>query len=708
MQFAKLKPRVLCLRPEGRYRVRARMKMHRVAIVLLAMIVPAVVHGQDEPDSEFEEEFELLQEEQVVYSAAKHAQSISDSPSAITVITGEQIRDSHCSTLACILRMVPEVEVRRVLPMFHAVGARALAGELADKALVLVDGVELNNELFGIVLWAGLPVHLEEIERIEVIRGPGSALYGANAHSLVVSITTKKPERSGMKFYTGAGEHGYVNLFGRADLAREHWTLSLSTGYERADNWRIADMNEGRKLSARAILRHHGPGSESRLDTGLIYADAIVYTGLLPAWWNDLVMFHAALEHVRKPLRGRLTFNMLHGTLSPSMDISYHGIYMGSLPDFPFFNPSVDAEVQFDWKPFDGNLLVAGANYRWIAMYCDNNDPDEEHQHRVGVFIQDEQRLFERLTITGGVRFDYNSITPFTVSPRAALVWHVAENQRLRIAAGRAFRKPSFMNTSFHFTNVEPAPAFPELPGFIRSSIGNRDLGNESITSIETGYRAVWLDNRLELEGDVFFHIYRNTIAFISQIATSPFGLPDLSSSVLRFENEGRDVDTVGGSVALVARPAKGLRLFANYTYRYSWYVSPPEGQSVEGLAGKGSRVPWEPAHLANAGGSWRFENGLGFGIALRYSSARINTQHENGEMFGDQVFIENPAQLVTSGWASWALELDGMEIEAGIKAFNAFDAGFRDTVAVTRPDGSLLGGELIGRRIVFFLRGTL
>ena len=138
------------------------------------------------------DEFAFLEEEDIVYTAAKHEQDIGESPSAITVITREQIENTYCTDVVCLLRGVPEMMVMRIRPMYAAVGARALTDEAGEKVLLLIDGLEINNEIFGTVIWQALPVHLEDIERIEVIRGPGSALYGANAHSAVVSIFTRK------------------------------------------------------------------------------------------------------------------------------------------------------------------------------------------------------------------------------------------------------------------------------------------------------------------------------------------------------------------------------------------------------------------------------------------------------------------------------------------------------------------------------------
>jgi len=170
-------------------------------------------------------EFDLLaQEEAVVFSAAKHEQPISDSPATITVIEREQIAHTHCLSLACLLRQVPGIEVRRLRVGNHALGARALVTEMNDKAQLLIDGREVNVEAFGMPLWQNLPIHLDDIERIEVVRGPGSSLYGANAHSLVVSITTRHQQE--FEAFAASGEH-------QRPPARRHPPGRLAAGPQR-------------------------------------------------------------------------------------------------------------------------------------------------------------------------------------------------------------------------------------------------------------------------------------------------------------------------------------------------------------------------------------------------------------------------------------------------------------------------------------------
>ena len=178
----------------------------------------------------------------VVVTASKHEQDIAESPSAISVITRDQIENTSCTDVICLLRQVPEVDVISITPMYPSVGARALTDNLGNKVLVLVDGREINNEILGFPFWQSMSVHPADIERIEVIRGPGSALYGANAHSGVISIITRNSIEHTAEVFLGAGEHDHRSLHARVGQRFGHWRMLVSGGVVTTDNWRIRDF----------------------------------------------------------------------------------------------------------------------------------------------------------------------------------------------------------------------------------------------------------------------------------------------------------------------------------------------------------------------------------------------------------------------------------------------------------------------------------
>jgi iron complex outermembrane receptor protein len=645
----------------------------------------------------------------VVVSASKHEQDIAESPSAISVITREQIDNSSCTDVICLLRGIPEMDIMSITPMYPAVGARALTDNLGNKVLALIDGREINNEILGFPFWQSMTVHLGDIERIEVIRGPGSALYGANAHSAVVSIITRKTTEHTAEVFVGGGEHAQTSFHARINRSFGSWRFHLSGGYEANDNWRSRDLHEREVARARLVVGHEADWGISTLQLGLVTLEGIYSTVLAPLWLRDGMTGYAMASHETDMLRALLSFSFADSDIFLDMPLIFNDTIIGETPDsMVAFNSALDTEIQFTYSFFEGNVFIAGCNHRWITFLSDDNQPGEVNQHRMGVFLHDEQRLAERLVLTVGARFDYNSITPPTFSPRVAGVWQFVDNQFLRLAFGMAFRKPNFFNTHMHLKGFKGNPGFEELEEFFLNSIGNPHLENESITSFEAGYRGRFLENRLNTELVLFYNLYRDGIRNVVDMRISEFGLPDLSRSTMMFQNAGREVDTIGGSVSATFRIRKLLFLHANYTYRFSRYVSDPDDPVAVMEGGKGDRVPFEPAHMFNAMFHYLAKSGLRLGVDVHARSSTDLANPEGGGVFDPYVMVPNPAYWYISGFLAWREMLGSGFVEMGVKAYNTFHIGFRDMAAVTRPDGMVNGGELIGRRMFVYLRGAI
>jgi outer membrane cobalamin receptor len=618
------------------------------------------------------------------------------------VITREQIANTHCTDVACLLRTVPEVDVIRVKPMWASVGARAFTDFFENRALVLVDGREINDEIFGLVFWQALPVHPDQIERIEVIRGPGSSLYGANAHSMVVSIFTRKIGGNAVEAFFGSGEHNSNSVHLGMGQRLGGWRLSLSAGLENADHWQLRNLRQREVRRLRLNVSTESDLGITTVRAGLASVEGAIYYVLGPVDLRDATFADVAVSHETDFIRGQVTFSLMKAMLPITTEleratISYQDLHLGDIPGkIPFADTNLDAEVQTTWKPFAGNLLIVGGNYRWIWGQSEETDPESMHQHRVGIFLHDEQRLYGQLTLTGGVRLDYNNITPFTLSPRVAGVWRFAGEQRLRLAFGMAFRKPSFINSSVHIKNVYPEPAFPEFETFFRNAIGNESLQNESITTLEAGYHGRFLDSRLTVETSAFYNRYRDTINFYINMATNSLGVPDLLRSVARYENKGREVDSLGGSISATYRVKRILLVGLNLTCRYSFYTSDPIGFLEAGAGKKGDRVSWEPALM-----------GTLFFHYLHADSERegfIST----GGAFDRRIVVPEPARFFLSGFVSWRFGAGPGFVELGLKAFNFLQIPFRDLPGDAYAQEGELGGEVLGRRIFLFVRGAV
>lgn len=164
-----------------------------VTLCLFLMPNSLIASSGQEDFEDFEElSLEDLLEIEVV-TAAKKAQKISQAPAAMYVITDEDIRQSGATSIPDALRMVPGIDVMEITATDFVINARGFNKEMSDKMLVLIDGRSVYWDFYGLVVWDSFPINLEEIKRIEIVRGPGSALYGANAFSGVINILTFLP-----------------------------------------------------------------------------------------------------------------------------------------------------------------------------------------------------------------------------------------------------------------------------------------------------------------------------------------------------------------------------------------------------------------------------------------------------------------------------------------------------------------------------------
>jgi hypothetical protein len=241
----------------------------------------------------------------------------------------------------------------------------------------------------------------------------------------------------------------------------------------------------------------------------------------------------------------------------------------------------------------------------------------------------------------------------------------------------------------------------------MRRSVGNKDLGNESITVFEAGYVGRFLDSRLTVEAGAFYNRYRDTINFHVYLATDAFGVPDLNSSEALYLNEGREVDSVGGSIGATYRVLRTLRLGVNYTFRHSWYIADSPLGSHTVAVKKGDRVAFEPAHLFNLSFYHLLPAGLRWGMSLHARSESDWTIVDAG-IFGNMHHLHNQANWMLSAFGAWRLRFEEGFVEMGIRAYNLPDTACHDVGFTFNRFGRQTGGFLLGRRIFFYLKGAI
>jgi iron complex outermembrane receptor protein len=587
-------------------------------VVAALALISASAPGQEE---DIEDEFALLEEEisaDEVESASKHRQSIFWSPSAITVFTKDQIRSSGATNLPDLLRRVPGFDVYEMKPSFPLVGARALTDASSNLVLVMVDGREALIELAGIPLWAAMTIDLEEIERVEVIRGPGSTLYGANAFAAVVSITTvsDRPAANADVILSG-GEQGHNRLFGRFtdSFTLGDGTLSYSVGLGTENQSSVSDRRDDVKqvdFRSHGYLRYRqGRKLDLSLHAGGSLGAGIMFMAVGDFWatsvLNHYVMGQAAIGlGDRIKLKAQLYHIRFYSDFQARNSFQSLGVWLADIPKFFLDISTVDGQVQLDFQILESLLLTGGGNLRYTFSDSDKLITETPSELRGAGFIHAQWSLWDVIQLTGGIRFDFNSETEGALSPRVVVVLRPWTDHAFRLGYALAFRKPAFVENKMHIEmdNV----AFPEVSDKMRESIGNEDLVNEKVQSFEAGWRAHFLDESLRVGVDLYYNIYQDMIYFLADMKFE-MGRPDILRSTIQFLNEESRVTAIGGEAEVTWKPAESWTLWGNLGLRK---VGDQDGE----------RLPGEPRLRANLGCRWSSSRGPLVDLAFHYVSA--------------------------------------------------------------------------------------
>ena len=691
------------------------MGRNLLAAVILLGLAPAL------PAQENDVEMELFfSEEETVTVAARHQQRLGMSPSAVTVIDEQDIAASGATGLIDLLRLVPGLDVVIDSPAFSSVSNRLDWTIENNQLLVLIDGREANFELLGMTAFEIQPVSVDDIKRIEVIRGPGSSLYGANALSGVIAITTHRVEE-GSSAWVGlrGGELGALYAGLRAGVVLGDWSLNLSAALDRMSTfsdrdvvgrriWRLRPVLEWRPPNGGRLLLEGGlaagrgrmsavlSGFDGRLDSGYLRADWSQQDLRIQLWWTRAVMdfeFHSNLE------------------LGP--------VHLADLVPTMVTGDVVDGEVQWTLpRWYQPLLLIVGANGRFSRATSDQlldggayadpsssgyRQPGIEHlEGRAGAFAHGEWAPVDWLMVTAGLRFDYNTVTGPFLSPRLATVFKLGGDQFLRLDAARSFRKPSFFETHAHLM-VDFPPDSPvtgserqSFLDFMTRVVGNENLANEQLLAFEAGYLGSFLNGRLTLSADLFLNFYVDEAILISDVKTDAQGRLDLEQSIVRYQNADSWLRIVGGELTLRWFARSDLLLEA------SW--------AVRQVLGERSRQ--SPQNLGKLGIRWLPERGLVLSLYGFTRSEFLDEWVTNPDGILEPWLVEHFSnQLLLLGRLGWRFQVSQGELEAGLRLFLpvSLDDGtlaFRELGGGVAADGQPFGGDRLRRLVTVYLQG--
>ena len=665
------------------------------------------LEGGGEPDADLlgdVPEAELLEAkggdfyEDVVVSASRTASSPSDAPVATTIISAEEIRLSGATNLPDVLRRVPGMSILTMGSANANLAMRGFNQRISNKLLVLIDGRSAYFDFLGGTFFRTMSIDLADIERIEVIRGPGSTLYGANAFGGVINIITKAPgaEPGGqVRIVGGNGEtlQGNVRFSGRKGVVG--WRGSL--GYEQTDRFSLEYSGDRRDvvlttqdptLGLRAMRMNGGvliaPGPKTRIGIsgGLSYLfNNFIAVGVVRDFWME-----GLVTDLRADLQfGGLSIRAFWNVFDAKADLTWvpvGGIDLSNTPT----SHTVDVEAVYSDSVVLGvqHDLSVGAGYRLKTIDWEWLDAPHLEQH-LNAFVEDRITFIPQIITVLGFRFDQHPLVGFTPSPRGTVLIKPTERQSLRVSAGTAFRTPTFVES--YLDLIIPSG----VKGVALNSLGNTELRPENIFSVELGYTFEDSDF-LNFAVNAYYERVTNLIALGSVRPAASIELVDdhfiAGSSV--WENNDDVFHGLGGEAEIHAFPIDGLDIRGSYSFNYTI----DQGKKDAGLTGGDVVDTRHPQHMGSFGASYRSSFGLDANLDLHVVSA-VNIPERAFDAAGNVVIgdCEAPAYAMLNARVGYRFPKDKLEL--GVTATNLL--GWRDGGHREHCMGSPIGPRVMG-----------
>jgi iron complex outermembrane receptor protein len=454
---------------------------------------------------------ELMNQE--VTSVAKQPEPYGQAPAAIQVITGDEIHRSDASSIPEALRLADNLDVAQKSSSAWAISARGFNAAVGNKLLVLMDGRSIYTPLFSGVIWNMQDYLLEDIDRIEVISGPGGTLWGANAVNGVINITSKSAKDT-QGFYMEAGGGYPLQDFG---AVRYGGTLASNVYYRIYGKYfdRGAEVyadgasaqDPWRKGQGGFRIDADGSGqNQFTLQGDLFYGDFKAMPG--GEGTPD-----AAGNIGGGNLLGRWTHSFADDS-AMSLQVYYDRAHLsapfqsaGAIPSGPLLDDrdTADLDFQHHFPLGERNRIVWGFGYRFTHDQVHDAPlvafvPENQNQNLFNTFVQDEIKLHEKVFLTLGSKLEHNDYTGFEYEPSARLQWNVTGRQMIWGAVSRAVRTPS----RYDHDLLEPSPAYGTFLGTASSA-----FESETVIAYELGYRAQ-LGRKVTGSLSAFYNDYNN------------------------------------------------------------------------------------------------------------------------------------------------------------------------------------------------------
>jgi len=568
----------------------------------------------DNPDS-----FALSPEQlfnATVTSVSKTSQKLMDAPAAIYVLTNEDIMRSGATSIPEALRIVPGVQVARVNANTWAIGIRGFNGTLDNKLLVLIDGRTIYDPLYSGVYWDIQDMVLEDIDRIEVIRGPGAALWGANAVNGVINIITKKAADTQGNLASatlgnqdGIAEERYGGTFGDNGFYRVYAKYT-----DRNDEQALIgrDARDGQAMD-HSGFRSDWKGTGNDNDNFTFQGDVYRSNESQYRYESFFSSPFTRLELEDIYADGGTMLGRWTRTLSDDSKFTLQSYADYTSRDQLLLKDqraTFDVDSQYDLPAMGRHKITVGAGYRYSVDGLTPSpqvtfDSVGDKTQSFGSFIQDKITLEPKTWfLTLGSKFEHNTYTGFEVEPDARLQWQPDDSDMVWAAVSRAVRTPSRLEEALSIVQLTGGS------GFTFNTIGDTSFESEELIAYELGYRKQFTP-KISLDVSTFYNDYQR----LSTLSLSGLNLSTPPLFLNEIYTNRTTGNTCGFETTANWRAMDTLNLSASYSLLEMYLSGPP------GNANAVQPEMQSPDQQFNLRAQWDISKNVSFDTMLYYVS---------------------------------------------------------------------------------------
>lgn len=548
-------------------------------------------------------------EENGVTSVSKKGEDPFDSPSAIYVISSEDIKNSGFTSVQEALRMVPGLQVAQMDSNKWAIASRGFNRQTSSKLRILIDGRAVFTPFFSGVFWDEVDLIMQDIERIEIVRGAGGALWGPNTVNGVINIITKSAQSTQGKYISmlyGNEENGTIEArYGsKIDEGIYYRTHAKFTHRDGSDSLVGEDLkNNWFNQSAGVRLDHHKDlDNKWSVNLDILHGKDEVFASIFPQLVSPLVFEHPFNKETWKG--SILTkWRNIQSNISDTDVTLYLDYNQFDSIELKVKNLSADISFKHNWNGYDNHDITWGAEFLYNQDVITNSyylgySPNQRYNHFYSLFFQDKVTIIpQSLFITVGSKLEHNYFTDFEYQPNVKLTWFPNNHQTVWMAATRAIRVP----TRFEKDGWQRYAGTTQ--GFLGVR-GDNDFESEKIITYEIGHRARLADG-LILDSTAFYSKYSDLRSWDKN-----GDAVDDYINLIGITNEAK-ARSYGVETAIQWQANSRLRLEASYGLFDIKYTIPKKHFTLDDLGA--------PRHQFNIRSNWKVVPNLDWNLGVYY-----------------------------------------------------------------------------------------